>query len=418
MKKITNFDINEGDLAATALSRQYTIKGEKDAEFILQVFDTPSNSSDPVAFYDFKTKLFSIIQTSTSSLSIKMNSTSFNSNIKFPANASGDTYTILLLTPPDKDTELSFASGKNLYSTTITQLATPTLTFTPSSASSGTYQTFASTGAASVTSQISPISTTAVTKTVSWTLKNTETDANGFGLRLINQPIDTDWYFTTQDRVNQPVDTGSTTEVVVDDLTDLCTGMYVTAGTGLSGTPTVTTIDIATKTLTLSTVQDFADGATLTFQARGGSIIKKAIGIDLDFSNWNSNVDTVSLTSPFTKTIRATGSDEDIALSDTYGITGGGLVTIKGLNVVNTSANTIQSVDADVSGSSGEITVQVAQTTALSVGTVIRLSGSGIGKGSRETLDIDNEITINSHPSSNREIFLNLDNFITPGEAS
>jgi hypothetical protein len=275
MRNINGFNINRNDLAATASSRQYTVNGEKDAEFILQVFDTPSGSSDPVAFYDFATKSFSVTFTSTSSLNVKMNSTSFSDKINFPANASGDTYTILLLTPPDKDT-----------------------------------------------------------------------------------------------------------------------------------------------ILTLSTAQNFNNDITLTFQARGGSVIKKAIGIDLDFSNWNSNVNTVTLPTPFTKTIRATGSDEDIALSDTYGITGGGLVTIKGLNVVNTSANTIQSVTADVVGSSGEITVQVAQTTALAVGTVIRLSGSGIGKGSRETLDIDNEITINSHPSSNREIFLNLDNFIEPGEAS
>ena len=346
-----------------------------------------------------------------------MNSTSFNSNIKFPANASGDTYTILLLTPPDKDTELSFASGKNLYSTTITQLATPTLTFTPSSASSGTYQTFASTGAASVTSQISPISTTAVTKTVSWTLKNTETDANGFGLRLINQPIDTDWYFTTQDRVNQPVDTGSTVEVVVDDLTDLCTGMYVTAGTGLSGIPTVTAIDTTTKTLTLSTAQNFGDGIILTFQARGSSVIKKAIGVDLDFSNWNSNFDTMTLSNQFTKRVRATGTNAIIAVDNTYGLSGGSHLRVKGLNVNNNGTNKVTTVTVGGDGDTteGTITVQLNQTAALSIGTVLKFFGSGIGKGSRDQLQLDNNITIKSHPSSNREIFLNLDNFITPG---
>jgi hypothetical protein len=108
MKKINNFNIDESDLATTASSRQYTVNGEKDAEFILQVFDTPSGSSDPVAFYDFVTKSFSITQTSTSSLKVKMKSTTFNSNINFPANASGDTYTVLLLAPLDKDTELDF----------------------------------------------------------------------------------------------------------------------------------------------------------------------------------------------------------------------------------------------------------------------------------------------------------------------
>ena len=107
MKKINNFTINESDLATTASSRQYTVNGEKDAEFILQIF----NSSQQ--FYDFATKSFSATFTSTSNLKVKMKSTSFNSNINFPANASGDTYTILLLASPDKDTELDFASGKN-----------------------------------------------------------------------------------------------------------------------------------------------------------------------------------------------------------------------------------------------------------------------------------------------------------------
>ena len=412
MKNINSLNIDGTDLAATASSRQYVVNGEIGAKFILQVF----NSSQQ--FYDFATRSFSATFTSTSSLQVEMDSFSFSNSISFPANGSGDTYTILLLTPPDKDTTLNFGAGKSSYSITITQLATSTLTFTPSTASGDSYQTFSSTGAASVESEVPPMSTTSITKAVDWTLKNTKNDSNGYGLRLIRQPIDTDWYFTTTETVNQPVDTGSTTEVVVDDLTDLCTGMYITAGTGLSGTPTVTTIDTTTKTLTLSTAQNFADGATLTFQARGGSVIKKAIGIDLDFSNWNSDVNTVSLTSPFTKKIRATGSNAIIALDNTYGITGGGHITIKGLNVVNTSANAIQSVTtaaADGTGGDGRITVQVNQTTALSVGTVIRLSGSGIAKGSRETLDIDNEITINSHPSSNREIFLNLDNFITPG---
>ena len=68
MKKITNFIIDRSDLVATAPSiRSFTVSGEKDAEFILQVFDTPSSTSDPVAFYDFATKSFSTTFTSASS---------------------------------------------------------------------------------------------------------------------------------------------------------------------------------------------------------------------------------------------------------------------------------------------------------------------------------------------------------------
>ena len=45
----------EGEVT-TSLNRSFTINGDKDAEFTLQVFDTPSSSSDPVAFYDFTTR--------------------------------------------------------------------------------------------------------------------------------------------------------------------------------------------------------------------------------------------------------------------------------------------------------------------------------------------------------------------------
>jgi len=36
-------------------------------------------------------------------------------------------------------------------------------------------------------------------------------------------------------------------------------------------------------------------------------------------------------------------------------------------------------------------------------------------KGSTQTVSIVNSFTINSHPTSNKTIYLNLDNFITPG---
>ena len=271
-----------------------------------------------------------------------MSSSSFVGNINFPANASGDTYNILLLAPPDKDTELYLGSGKNSYSITITQVVDAELTFTPFSSSGDNYQTFASEGAANITSTLSPLSTTIVSKTLNWDVKNTNSDDEGYGLRLIRQPIDTDWYFTTTETVDGAVSSG--TEVTVDDLTDLCTGMYITAVSGgsLSGTPTVTAINTTTKTLTISSAQTFADGITLTFQARGSNVIQKAIGANLNFSSWNAKVISAKSTE-LTKTVRSdAASTTTINLNGTYGISGGGFVTISGANVVNTGTNTIQ----------------------------------------------------------------------------
>jgi len=53
MKNISNFNIDRSNLAAVSATRQFTVTGEKDASFILQVF----NSSQ--RFYDFKSRSFS-----------------------------------------------------------------------------------------------------------------------------------------------------------------------------------------------------------------------------------------------------------------------------------------------------------------------------------------------------------------------
>jgi len=401
MKNISNFNINENDLAAVSAVRQFTVAGEKDASFILQVF----NSSQQ--FYNFKSRSFSATHTSTSSLKIKMSGNTYSNSINFPANGSGDTYTVLLIAPPDKDTELSFGKGKHSYSTTITQVADSTLTFTPATTNDSSYKTFPS----SVTSTATPTATSSIIKQLDWDVVNTDSDANGFGLRLIRQPINTDWYYTTEETVDGAV--SSSTEIIVDDLTDLATGMYITGisgGSSLSGTPTITAIDTGLKKLTMSSAQTFVDNTVLTFQARGSSVIKKAIGADIDFSNWNASI--ISATSAeLTKVVRTTASGNDIALVGTYGISGGGFVKMSGVGIKNTAENLIQVVTADDHlGSNGSILTEESQ--AIKVGTKMYF------KGSTQTVSIVNKFKINSHPSSNKEIFLNLDNFITPGVAS
>ena len=412
MKKINNFTINESDLATTASSRQYTVNGEKDAEFILQIF----NSSQQ--FYDFATGSFSATFTSTSNLKVKMKSTTFTSNINFPANASGDTYTILLLASPNKDTEINFGKGKNSYSTTITQLGSPAnLTFTTVSGTSAAYGT-----PPTVVSTVSTTSTAVVTKAINWTLTNSETEANGFGLRLTRQPIDTDWYFTTTNTVDGAISIANDV-VTVDSLTDLCTGMYITAisAGGNGATPTITAIDTNTNELQLSGGITADDGATLTFQARGSSVIKDAIGVDINFDDFSSSgTSTVAGPDPFTKTVRATGTNAIIALTDTYGLHGGGHIYYSGLNVVNTDDNTIQSVVIDVAAdggldNDGTITGEVDQTTALAVGTTLYFRSIAAGETFGTQVVINNTVKIITHPSIARTIYLNLDNFITLG---
>jgi hypothetical protein len=151
-------------------------------------------------------------------------------------------------------------------------------------------------------------------------------------------------------------------------------------------------------------------------------IIKKAIGVDINFSEFNSGTtSTTTAPSPFTKTVRATGTDAEIALTDTYGLHGGGYIIFKGLNVVNTDDNTIQSVVIDMPGSDpgdGTITGEINQTAELAVGTTLHFASIAVGETFGTQIKIDNTVSITTHPSTARTIYLNLDNFIKLGAAS
>mgnify|MGYP003672936649 FL=1 len=397
MKLITSFNIDQSDLSALSTDRQFSIEGDQGAELILQVF----NSSQQ--FYNFTTRSFTAAFNSENNLNVVLNNGTYNNSIAFPA-ASGVTYTMLLLTGSNKDTEINIGYVKNSHSVTIDQVGNSTLTFTPLSATSSNYGDMPD----NITSVASP-GIFSATKSLNWDLPGVLSDARGFGLRLIRQPIDTDWYFqTTEAILSNPIgDTVSNNKVVVSDLTDIGTGMeliFHKGTTAPAATTVITAIDLTTKTITFSTNTAFEDGETMTLRAKGSSVIQKAIGANIDFSNFNANV--VSATSAeLTKKVSTTASSNDIDLVGTYGISGGGFVTMSGVGIKNTAANAVQIVTAG--STDGSVSTEEAQL--IKIGTVIYFTGSTL------TVSVANTFTINSHPSANKTIYLNLDNFITPG---
>lgn len=400
MKLITSFNIDESDLPASSTNRQFSINGDQDAELMVQVV----NSSQQ--FYNFSTESFTAAFTSENNLSIKMSGSTYSGSIKFPANASGDVYTVLILTGASEDTELGIGYGKNSYSTSITQVGDSTLTFTPLSATSSKYDSMPS----NITS-VGPPGTFNATKSLNWDLLGQRSDADGFGLRLIRQPIDTDWYFQTTEVIssNPLGDAVSNNTVIVSDLTDIGTGMelvYHKSTTAPAATTIITAVNQSTKTITFSTNTAFEDGETMTLRAKGSSVIKKAIGANIDFSNFNAST-TSAASAELIKTVRETASDNNIALNGTYGISGGGFVTMSGTGIRNTDGggNTVQVVTA----SEGAGSILTEESQSIEEGTVIRFTGSTL------TISVVNTFTINSHPSANKIIYLNLDNFITPG---
>jgi len=413
MKKITNFNIDLKDLSTVTSVRNFTITGEKDAEFMLQLY----NSSGQ--FYNFNTESFAAGFNTENNLTVKMEGETYIGSVVFPANVNADTFSFLLLATPDKNTELQLGSGKNTHIKSILREANQALTFTPVSTSNSTfYQTFASTGAESESETESPSLPVLATEVIDWDFKNSTADSKGYGLRLIRQPIDTDWFFEKNLAIlsNPAGDAVSNNVVTVASLTDIVVCMeliYHKGTTAPSATTVISNIDTSEKRITFSTNVAFEDGETMKFRAKGSDLISEAIGANIDFSHWREDV--ISATSAeLTKTVRETGTNTVIALNNTHGISGGDHVIFKGLNVVNTSTNTIVSVVEDIGGGgeNGTITARVNQTAALTVGTKLYFDGSSA------SIAVKNKILIYSRPSAERIIYLELDNFITPGAAS
>ena len=326
-----------------------------------------------------------------------MQGETFQKNIIFPASTSAD-YNILLYSLPNSSTAIqSTTSGsKNIFTTSLSQIGNTTVTLTPVTHNTSNYKTFPTS-----TRVAPPITEDSETININFTVENVENDSHGFGLDLDSQPTANFFIFRTTETVDGAVSSG--TSVVVDDLTDIVVGMVITkvSSGSLSGEPSITEIDTVSKTLTISSAQTFADGITLTIEAKGAAVIQKAIGCDFVVNNISAQEETL------TKTVRVdSDGSATIALNGTYGVAKGS--AIKGLNVDNSSANLIQSVSA--SSSAGTITAQVNQSN-IPTGTVLTFT-------SCRKINIIASITITQQPRANRTINLDLDKFIAVGVGS
>ena len=406
MKLIKGFAIDGSSIAASGAQRAVTVEGEKGSNFHLEIIQIVSGDN-PDKYYNFETKSFeTFFRSSQNVLAVTIGSR-FRLPISFPAESSGSEYLVRLFPNLHLGSKLDTDTFSNsgFASINITQIADTVVTFTPlTHSNSANYATFPS----SVTSTgVSGVSIG--TASVQWQIDNAETDAGAFGLVLTRQPIDTDWIYRVTQTVNGAI--SGLQEVVLDSVVGLSVGMNVTnvSGGSLSGTPTITNIDADNFTITISSIQTFADGITLVFKAAGAAAIKNATGAGLNFDAWNSNALTV-IPSVISKTVRTTATGTTIPLNGTYGVSASGapsgnLVTISGVGIKNTSANSVQIVSAGEAD--GSIVMQVAQD--IKVGTKVYFSGC------TNSVKVSGPIVINSYPTDNVTINLDLDNFITKG---
>ena len=406
MPVIKLFELNTNDLTGKATNRRFSIQGQAGAEFILEVVN---NSG---AFYNWKTSTFSAGHTPESVLRKKLISNKYNGVISFPASTSA-TYNVVLIAPPDTDTfigETISTGGRNVVNKSITQKGDTTVTFRAATANGSSYGDPTDPTAAEdppapdVTSTGSPvISSNKIPVSNTWNLYNKKSTGEGFGLRLTRDPIDTDWYFQTTNTVNGAVSSGKA--ITLDGLTDIAVGMYITgvSSGSLSGTPVITEIDTSTNRIAIDSAQTFADGITLTFQARGFTSIKKAIGLDAVF------VSATAKSLALEKTVRAGATSASIAVTDTYGISGGSHVTVEGFNINTSGTNNINTVTQDFDGSDTDGVIVMDLSSTVATGQKLYFTGSTTRVTTQWAL------AIIRYPSSNRIINLNLDNFITPG---
>ena len=472
MKKIQNLRIDTSKMPAEAVTRNFVVGGEIGGEFILYEFQ-----NDTLKYYDFVDQAFELGHNDkNNNLKVKLSGSTYNGSIKFPSG--GGTYTIKLAASPGTEIKGSnkYIISKSIDKIAANAIVTFQAATTNTS-NYATFPTTTSTGGPSESKDfdfdwdIVNASTDAggfglrltdtsihitndfwyfsTTDTVNIASPKTDT-VNGAVSSSTDVTLDTDHTttgikdgdfvygtgvtngttvasrssddlkdivlsaaMTISDGVTLSFVTPST-EVIVDSVTDISTGMIIgkVSSGSLSGEPYILSIDTLNKTLTMSSEQAFADGITLTFKAVGSEAIKNAIGLDVEFTPSEEIEGTI-----LTTTVRA-DSDGDyttsttVTLTDTHGIAGGNIISYTGVDVDNSSSNAITSVTPDPGGGDGDGLMVVQLTQLLRAKTV--LTFNDIFK----TINFRGTININQFPSANRTIYLDIDKLITVGAAS
>ena len=401
--KINNLNIDTSTMPTTRVVKPFTVSGDIGAEFQVIVLQNPSSSSDHTLYYNWKNRSFSAGHNNlNNNLTVKLTSATYNDRIIFEEGASGGgDYVVKLIVMNGTQTSNPRVSviSRNISKST----SKSTVTIQPKSlANNSNYQTLP-------TKAISAEAGSSSSVDIDFNCENATGDAVSFGFKINNSTVVQDMFFTTTtDTVNGAIT--SATEVVVDSLTNIGIGSYISAVSAgsLSGQPFITAINTTTKTLTLSVAQTFSDGITLTFIANGSEAINQATGmlinssIEPEISVTGDEVSTQVRTAPSNSTT--------INITTTQGIGGGKRVSYSGLGVTGASGpNTVGVVTPDPDGtdSDGVMTVSFAQT--LLVGTTL------VFEGTSNIVRLVGSLNIDSFPSSDQTVHIDLDKIMTPG---
>ena len=394
--EIKNFRINLNEIPETGALRNFSVEGDKGAEFILIVANASGN------FYNFVDNTFSAGHTPQKILKKTISGRKYNGSINFP-NQAGQNYDVLLI--PGKNSFIN----KGVINKRIVQLGDVTLTFNYISINnSSSYKTFPST----ITSTSNQASSGAVTVNINKLFENADTDANGFGLITNQSDLNNDlnsrasdkaWMFRTTTTVSGAH--SSTQTITLASVNNLAVDMSLSDRSAY-----IQSIDTATNTVTLSATKSFSDGDSIIFDAVGFSMINSLLNCNI-----SADIRVKGVTAPSTTVRGVVSNSTTVTLNGTYGIPGGDVAVYAGTNVNNSSTNTVTSVSA--SSSAGSMVVTLAQTFKGSE-TIFFTHKDSPDFHIFDTFNIQGTFLINKYPSSNTTIFFNLDEIITPGTAS
>ena len=401
MNIINKLTIDASEMPTAETTRRIRVLGDVGAKFT--IFITKSGT---ISYYDFVNNEFTAGHSGVkNNLEVVLSNKAFESDIVFPSG--GGEFNITLMTRGGTEVR---GGGTVMFERISKQSSDATITLMPSTLNTGNYAAFPTTISTGALADINKVA-------FNWDITNASTDAGGFGLvptgywKDLNQ-FDDLWFFTTTDTVNGAVDLTDASGgylVKVDDLTDIGIGSYVASVSSgdLDGLPVVRSINMTTKEIELSVPQVFADGITLTFRAYGSEAINNSIGVrfESDFSITNAEIFTT--TNLLKKTIRAGSSGTTINLNGTYGCGHNDTLT----NIYGVGITSASIVSVTGSASAGSLVASVSQGT-LTAGTPIYVDGVV------QVFNVVGSIKLLSYSTANKNIYLDVDQFLTPGSQS
>ena len=434
MADIKNLIVDTSNLSQAGGRRKVNVIGESGASFKIIVKTITADTDKIPKSYNFLTDSFQDEFTPACVLNKTLTTTTFVLDLIFPA-INGSSYDIVLI------------SDNITINKQIDQGADTTVTLDLFTSNSSSFASFPT----SSTITGSPSETSSKRLSFDYTVTSAAPSAGGFGFflsgtavnftnirkidpfRLPNFPLNSkaleaSLIFQSTQTVDGAVNTTGNdfgpTVVRLDSVANLGVGTRVTAvssgslntsfDTKTKDSAVITAVNTEDKEITIANTQNFADGITLTFLARGSKAVSAALGVTLRFLD----IEIIPVTIP-TTTVRASGSGTTVNVNGTHGIPGNSTTEFFGRGVDNSSTNNINVVTA--SDSAGSFTCDVSQDFAkLNVGTplffaAVRGATPEASNYLLKSFRIKGVLDISNMPTSNATVQLGLDKIIIPG---